>query len=154
MIKYLADWFWQTEPLTEAWKQLLQSEVIVRQLDSVPTAVTYRNFSSPRKCCSWNRRFGYLTSVVLTQQRFAVFEKGRKIVNLPFDSDYWSWVKVSRRDRNTLSVIANVTPFPHHLSGEVELWFETSWAQTLMDELNRCRVCQPVLSTRKVWSRD
>lgn len=150
MHKYLSDLFKQTEPLTEAWKHSLQSEGIVRRLDSVPTAVTYRNFLRPGKCCSWNRRSGYLTSVVLTQQRFAVFEKGRKIVNLPFGSEFWNSVKITLRNRRTLNVIANVTPFPNPLSGEVELTFDTPWAQTLIDEFDECLSCSPEERMRRV----
>lgn len=137
MFKFLLSRFKDPEPITEEWRQKLASEGIRFQVESVPTAVTYRNYSRPGKSCAWNRRMGYLTAVVLTQRRFIIFENGRKIVNLPFESEYWREVVVALRNENSLKVVASVNAFPSNHTGEVELWLDTPLAQTLLTEINQ-----------------
>lgn len=119
--------------------QVLHSEGIIRLIEDVPTTVTYRNYSGPGKSCSWNRRYGYQTTIALTHQRFVVSENGRKIVNLFSESDYWAAVSVALHDEYTMSVVANVTAFPNRLNGEVELWLATPLASTLLTELTSWR---------------
>ena len=129
--------FPKTERITDDWRQSLDAEGLLVCVEDVPTTVTYHNYRRPGKRCIWNRKSGFATAVAVTKRRLIVFERGKKAVNVTFDSAPWNAVSVSLRDPNTLQVVSNVSEFPNDHEGKVELWFHTPSAQEIYDILSQ-----------------
>lgn len=98
-------------------------------------SVTFRNFRAPGRY-SWRRRQWFIGSLAVTGKRILAYRYGRCILNVPFDDDRITSLRVWIDTPDTVCTAFDVSMFHEGWSGEIEIRMRTNAA---LDVINAVR---------------
>jgi hypothetical protein len=98
-------------------------------------SVTFRNFRAPARY-SWRRRQWFLGSIAVTGKRILAYRYGSCMLNVPFDDDRITSLRVWIDGHSTVCIAFDVSMFNEGWSGEIEIRMQTPHA---LDVINAVR---------------
>ena len=124
--------------LPKAMRPILESEGIALVDEGVGGSVTLRKFRSPTRRssyrCSW-----FTGSLVVTGLRFAAFQFGTPLINVPLDEERLGLLECSLEKGTTLKVAFDAADFYDDTTGTVECRFHTEKARLFLERVQRTR---------------
>ncbi len=112
----------------------LESEGIVALDEGVSASAVLEGFKAPGKRSS-RKGSWFLSSLVVTELRFAAFAFSRPVINVPLGDQRLRELEVSAPDRNTLIITFDVSRFHDRMSGQVRCTFKTAKAREFLEHL-------------------
>lgn len=112
----------------------LESEGIVILDEGVSASAVLEGFRAPGRRSS-KKGSWFLSSLVMTELRFAAFAFSRPVINVPLGDERLLELEISAPDGNTLVIAFDISRFHERMSGHVRCTFKTARAREFLERL-------------------